>query len=41
MYLNVVYELAEDGTDMPKHVTAVKEHTFKFLSPTNALFIKI
>ena len=26
----MVYELPEDGTDMPKHVRAVKEHTFKY-----------
>jgi len=25
----LVYELPEDGTDVPKHVVAVKDHTFK------------
>jgi len=37
MYLNVVYELPEDGTDMPKHVTAVKEHTFMYSVIVNRL----
>jgi hypothetical protein len=27
--LNLVYELSEDGTDMPKHVGELKYHIFK------------
>jgi hypothetical protein len=27
--LNLLYELPEDGTDMPKHVGVVKDHNFK------------
>jgi hypothetical protein len=26
--LNLVYEVPEDGTDMPKHVGVVKDNTF-------------
>jgi len=30
--LNLVYELPEDGTDMPKHVSVVRDHTFRYVS---------
>ena len=27
--LNLMYELAEEGTDMPKHAVVLKDHTLK------------
>jgi hypothetical protein len=34
----MLYELPEDGTDVPKHVGAVKDHIFKYVSD---LFVKV
>jgi len=36
----MVYELREDGTDMLKHVTAVKEHTFMYLQRCTVHFLQ-
>jgi len=30
--LNLVHELPEDGTDVPKHVSVVRDHTFRYVS---------